>query len=73
MRVAIQRTLRLDEFRKLVGNMDNNNGLPYESVPPLQIRIEYEYIPYKELFIYTVYLHFANFNFRKHMNKQAQV
>jgi hypothetical protein len=51
--------------------MDNDNGLPYESVPPVQIRIEYVHIPYKGLFINIIYLHFANFDFRKHMNKQA--
>ena len=52
--------------------MDNDNGLPCESVPPVQIRIEYVHIPYKGLFINIIYLHFANFDFRKHMNKQQR-
>jgi len=61
----------MDDFRKLFGNMDNDNGLPYESVPPVQIRTKYVHIQYKGLFIYIIYLHFENFDFRKHRNKHA--
>ncbi len=43
-----------------LGNMDNDNGLPYESVPPVQIRTEYVHIPNKGLFIYIIIQYFIS-------------
>jgi len=62
----------LDNFRKRVRIMNWDNGMPYESVPPVQRRTKYVHYPYKRLCIYIIYLHFANCDFRntwtsKHM------
>ncbi len=45
-------------------DMDTDNGLPYESIPPVQIRKYYVHSPYKVIFIYIHYLYCLKFDFR---------
>ena len=45
----------IEDFRKSILDMETDNGLPYESVPPVQIRTYHVHSPYKEQRI--IYLH----------------